>query len=267
MAFFPKRTLTVTTSSRLRNIFTGPRKISSSRLTVASPSKAFTTKSQDGTSISNNREKPRTFPTSGFKIIEADQQVEEEELPDYEADRFYPVRLGEVFHDRYQTIAKLGFGTSSTTWLARDLWYKCIMLLYFRRSAKSFSAHQYVALKVYVRSSLVHRELPSYHHISRLMAGSSHEGRSDIRRLLDSFKVTGPHGNHVVLVFEPAQMSLRDMKVVFRSDGFEVDFVKGAITELLKALDFLHTQEGIVHTGNFLYSSGHGLLGISSNRL
>jgi hypothetical protein len=33
--------------------------------------------------------------------------------------RFYPARLGEVFQNRYQIMAKLGFGTSSTSWLAR----------------------------------------------------------------------------------------------------------------------------------------------------
>lgn len=68
-------------------------------------------------------EEPRSFPTSGFSLIDQSQKVEEEELPDYVAGRFYPVRLGEVFHDRYQTIAKLGFGSSSTIWLARDLRY------------------------------------------------------------------------------------------------------------------------------------------------
>lgn len=61
------------------------------------------------------------LPTGGFKTVEAGQPVEEEELPDYRADRFYPVQLGEVFQERYQAIAKLGFGSSSTTWLARDL--------------------------------------------------------------------------------------------------------------------------------------------------
>lgn len=68
-------------------------------------------------------EEPRSFPISGFSLIDQNQKVEEEELPDYVADRFYPVRLGEVFHDRYQTIAKLGFGSSSIIWLARDLRY------------------------------------------------------------------------------------------------------------------------------------------------
>ena len=66
-------------------------------------------------------EKPRALPTSGYTTVDADTLVEEEELPDYQANRFYPVQLGELFQDRYQFVAKLGFGSSSTTWLARDL--------------------------------------------------------------------------------------------------------------------------------------------------
>lgn len=88
---------------------------------ITSSLKSFSTVSQIGNSVSKALEETRSLPTSGFNIITADQPVEEEELPDYRADRFYPVRLGEVFQDRYQTIAKLGFGSSSTTWLARDL--------------------------------------------------------------------------------------------------------------------------------------------------
>ncbi|KAK2806624.1 hypothetical protein FQN51_006590 [Onygenales sp. PD_10] len=195
----------------------------------------------------NTTEEPQEFPTSGFESIEADRLVEEEELPDYKADRFYPVRLGEVFNGRYQTIAKLGFGSSSTIWLARDL-----------------RAREYVALKVYVHTSLVHRELPAYHHIASRFSGSSHEGRGNVRRLLHSFELDGPDGRHIVLVFEAAQMSLRDMKVIFFPDGFDEDFVRGAIIELLKALDFLHTQGQIVHTD---IHPGNMLLGVFKNNV
>ncbi|EFE35053.1 uncharacterized protein ARB_06009 [Trichophyton benhamiae CBS 112371] len=66
-------------------------------------------------------EQPRSLPASGFQTVDAAQLVEEEELPDYKADRFYPVHLGEVFQGRYQVLGKLGFGSSSTVWLARDL--------------------------------------------------------------------------------------------------------------------------------------------------
>ncbi|KAJ9204324.1 hypothetical protein DTO164E3_2086 [Paecilomyces variotii] len=192
-------------------------------------------------------EKRRMLPTTGFRTVAPDQLVEEEELPDYQADRFYPVQLGEVFQDRYQVLTKLGFGTSSTAWLARDL-----------------KARQYVALKVYVRTSLVHRELPFYHHIARHITESSHVGRGNIRRLLDFFEAAGPDGRHVVLVFEAAQMSLRDMKTVFWPDGFEENFVKGAIIELLKALNFLHTQGETVHTD---VHPDNMLLGVYNNDL
>jgi hypothetical protein len=47
--------------------------------------------------------------------------LEEELLPYYNAEHFYHVQTGEIFNHRYQTIAKLGFGSSSTVWLARDL--------------------------------------------------------------------------------------------------------------------------------------------------
>ncbi|RMD42061.1 hypothetical protein DV735_g3061, partial [Chaetothyriales sp. CBS 134920] len=81
------------------------------------------------------------------------------------------------------------------------------------------------------------------------LAATQKPGRKNIRRLLNSFEIDGPHGRHVVLVFQAAQMSLRDMKLVFRGDdGFDEKLVKGATEELLKALDFLHTEAHVVHT-------------------
>ncbi|KAM0530594.1 hypothetical protein ACHAQF_000170 [Verticillium nonalfalfae] len=64
---------------------------------------------------------PRILPDAGFDVIEQDHVVEEEDMPEYRPEHFYPVRLGEVFNDRFQTVTKLGYGSSSTIWLARDL--------------------------------------------------------------------------------------------------------------------------------------------------
>ncbi|KNG88037.1 putative protein kinase [Aspergillus nomiae NRRL 13137] len=197
------------------------------------------------TPMPNSRDEERPLPTSGFQIIDADHLVEEEELPDYKEDRFYPVRLGEIFQDRYQVIAKFGFGSSSTSWLARDL----------RQGGTSCP---------YENARLTFIGIIIYDHISRRMGDTSHRGRGNIRRLLDSFQITGPDGKHIVLVFEAAQMSLRDMKLVFRRDGFDEDLVKGAIIELLEALDFLHTYGEIVHTD---VHPGNMLLGTNNNNL
>lgn len=64
---------------------------------------------------------PRTFPTDGFAGLPKHEKFEEERLIGYNAEKFYPVRLGEVFKSRYQVVAKLGFGMASTVWLCRDL--------------------------------------------------------------------------------------------------------------------------------------------------
>lgn len=62
-----------------------------------------------------------TSSPKGFDIIPLEKEIEEETVPDYKAERFYPVHLGDVFKSRYQVTAKLGFGTASTIWLCRDL--------------------------------------------------------------------------------------------------------------------------------------------------
>lgn len=40
--------------------------------------------------------------------------VEEEALPNYEAEQYYPVRVGDLFNARYRVAGKLGYGAYST---------------------------------------------------------------------------------------------------------------------------------------------------------
>ena len=49
------------------------------------------------------------------------EPTEEETTQDYVPDHFFPVNPGDLLHDRYEITAKLGWGRSSTVWLARDM--------------------------------------------------------------------------------------------------------------------------------------------------
>lgn len=64
---------------------------------------------------------PYKAQNTPMKIVPAAELVEEECTPHYNPRHFYPVRLYEVLNNRYQVTAKIGWGTSSTVWLARDL--------------------------------------------------------------------------------------------------------------------------------------------------
>ncbi|MCJ1259976.1 hypothetical protein MMC24_007816 [Lignoscripta atroalba] len=178
--------------------------------------------------------------TSGPKSLGPDRFVEEETLPDYDPEQFYPVHIDEVFHEQYQVIGKLGYGANSTVWLCRDIRYAFVA---------STSGHQYVALKVYIKTptQTMNRELLAYQHLRTLP--SSHVGHAYIRELLDSFEVVRPNGNrHHCLVHQPLHMTLWDLqRLGGKSTVLPEDMVRSALRYLLQALDFLHTEANITH--------------------
>lgn len=47
--------------------------------------------------------------------------IEEERKPDYDPKHFYPVKVGDVFSDKYQITGKIAYGASSTVWLSKDI--------------------------------------------------------------------------------------------------------------------------------------------------
>jgi serine/threonine-protein kinase SRPK3 len=87
------------------------------------PPQAQETKPADPDPASNSRDASpvRVFPTSGFPFVNSSVKLEEEAFSWYSPKKFYSARIGEVLHDKYQVITKLGHGTASTTWLCRDL--------------------------------------------------------------------------------------------------------------------------------------------------
>lgn len=83
------------------------------------------------------------------------------------------------------------------------------------------------------------------------LEGSKHPGRNFVRKLLDHFYIQGPHG-HVCLVHEPLGMSADVLVKMSPGQVMSLDDMKPGIRQLLVALDFLHSECHIVHTGNML---------------
>lgn len=66
---------------------------------------------------------PKQLRSSHFHSISSSQLIEEENLPYYKPEQFYPVRIGEVLNSDYQVLGKLEYGAYSTVWFCRDLSY------------------------------------------------------------------------------------------------------------------------------------------------
>jgi hypothetical protein len=93
--------------------------ISNSEFSCVNPQSGSITR---GTAdVPRSPSKPHVFPITGWENIDPSIIVEEESIPTYRPEKYYPVRIGEVFNDRYRVVGKLGFGSSTTVWLCRDL--------------------------------------------------------------------------------------------------------------------------------------------------
>lgn len=60
-------------------------------------------------------------PLVATSSLPSDTLVEEERLPEYNFEHFFPVNPEDLLHNRYEVIAKLGWGRYSTVRLARDM--------------------------------------------------------------------------------------------------------------------------------------------------
>jgi hypothetical protein len=59
-------------------------------------------------------------PNSGPPIPQQ-EFVDEELCPGYDSANFYPAKPGEVLAEKFQLLVKIGWGSQSTVWLARDI--------------------------------------------------------------------------------------------------------------------------------------------------
>ncbi|KAL8728714.1 MAG: hypothetical protein Q9166_005201 [cf. Caloplaca sp. 2 TL-2023] len=176
------------------------------------------------------------------RLLPPVKPLKEEPIERYCPGRYHPVKLGDVFGNRYKVVRKLGWGLYSTVWLARD-------------------AHigRHVALKILVADAFgFYDEKKQWHSQPRTFENeilqdidsvhSDHPGRKHIPKLLDEFEHTGPHGTHVCLIFQLMGRTLDTFSAQWRPPRVPSPIMRRAVKQLLSALDFLHRICGVIHT-------------------
>ncbi|KAI0103705.1 kinase domain protein [Nemania sp. FL0031] len=167
-----------------------------------------------------------------------EEPIEEELLSDDRLQRFHPTRPRQLLDGRFETVVKLGFGTGSTVWLARNLQYE-------ERSESLLP--RYVAVKI----GTLDAEALEERECSKLIANAkpSHEGLAFIRTPLDDFSMEGPKGTHPCLVYKPMRETIfRFQQQRLPEHRLPLPIFKFFTYSLLQALDYLHTECQLVHT-------------------
>ncbi|EHA26968.1 hypothetical protein ASPNIDRAFT_172257 [Aspergillus niger ATCC 1015] len=166
-----------------------------------------------------------------------DEPIEDvEKMEYYRAGGYHPVTIGDRFHDRYRVVHKLGHGTYSTIWLARDE-----------------VSNRYVAVKFCTADSKPLENVV----LSRLSQPQQSSGidQGSIPTISDIFNIQGPNGSHACLVTRPARMSLSDAKNGSWISLFQLEVGRAIAAQLMIAVQYIHSQgivHGDLHRGNTL---------------
>ncbi|CAE6412668.1 unnamed protein product [Rhizoctonia solani] len=171
-------------------------------------------------------------------------RLDEELVHKFDPAYWYPATVGLVLNNTYKLVAKLGFGNSSTVWLAKDI------------TRWSWLPTRYVALKISTSHTAGPADAAHHAHeayISKLILSKNptHPGLQFLRTAIDEFQLPGQNGLHPVLVYEPmrepASALLDRLRAAGEGNQCEPEFVKTLVGFLLSGLDYLHNECGIVH--------------------
>ncbi|RBR16009.1 hypothetical protein FVER53590_11132 [Fusarium verticillioides] len=160
--------------------------------------------------------------------------VDAEPLHRYEASGYHPLALGDVLEGgRYKILHKLGWGSYSTTWAAKD-----------QRD------DLYVALKVATSEVKESRELKVLQAVSSLP--NNHPGWHYVNKMLDHFTLVGPNGSHDCLVLELVGPNVADIVDKHLKDSrLPSNAARLFSKQILQGLDFLSASNichGDIHT-------------------
>lgn len=168
---------------------------------------------------------------------------------------FYPNELGSKLDDgKYETVMKLGYGQHSSSWLAKAVGYVFQQSRQYHMRLTRRREDHHVAVKVISAewtSEPQGDSLPEAETMKRIAAGSAdHPGRQHVSEPLGSFIAESKQGSHQCLVYKPLAIDLQWLLChePFRG-GLPLQAVKRVIKQNLLALDYLHRECQIVHTG------------------
>ena len=209
-----------------------------------------------------SRTGPGSPPAPTPTILSKAVFIEEESLPHYRPQDWYPAKIGETLHGRYRIAVKLGYGSFSTVWLARDLRAYVLSTLSLSEalfcdcsvltlSERWWKKCPFVVLKIITSGDGEESTAGTELEISRSIAKAkpTSEGRQYLRTAISSFKVNTPHETHMVLVYEPMRETLADLQLSYPNNRFPVHLLKTYVEMILTGLDDLHSQCKIIHTG------------------
>eukprot|EP00127_Corallochytrium_limacisporum_P002790 Clim_evm3s141 gene=Clim_evmTU3s141 len=173
------------------------------------------------------------FDDSDGSSTDTENMSDDEDEEDYKKGGYHPVNEGETYGGSYKTITKLGWGQFSTVWLAKDLGKERFAALKIVKSAEHYTEAALDEIR-----------------LLRTMRNCDPKdpGRQHVVQMYNDFRIKGPHGQHICMVFEVLGKNLLSLIKKYKYRGVPLPLVKNITYQVLQGLDYMHRKCSIIHT-------------------
>lgn len=161
-----------------------------------------------------------------------------EKIYDYEPGGHHPVHLGDMLHDRYKAIHKLGSGGYANIWLCRDT---------------SSETPKYRALKIIMAEGST-KDCPELriNQLEHFGADDRDSTNGNFCLPSDQFEINGPNGVHYAFVYPVLGPRVsRLLNLANSGDQDPGAPLRGICLQVTQAMSTLHA-DGICHGGTCL---------------
>jgi len=178
-------------------------------------------------------------------------ESEDEGTEGYRKGGYHMVHIGEVYHDRYKVLSKLGWGHFSTVWLCADMEYGGnLVAMKVQKSAQHYTEAAYDEIELLAEASK-HVKAKAWRDTYPERQNGPCKCPPDFTGevvLQNYFEHYGPNGKHACMIFEVMGPNVLAVIKRYNFKGIPLELVHKIAFHTLIGLDYLHRICGIIHT-------------------
>lgn len=178
----------------------------------------------------------------------------DEEIQKYDKTGYYPGAVGEIMMSRYVLLERVGKGSFSTIWLARDVKSLTIVIIKIKKNTRNYLETSFYEIEVFQKMMQQASSKEWVAEATFIDSCSSQKSSKKVKKpsnhivkMLNAFIYESRSDLHFCMVFEVLDVSLRAIMDRYENKGIPLTLSRKIVKQILTGVHYLHQHCGLIH--------------------